>query len=81
MKTTLHPKNFFWSRFQEWYASQIVDQLEEDTQHVDMRPSIMKPLGAHWLVAVYDYSCANPTFIVNGLSKADTSDILSDWYM
>ena len=53
-------KEFLWGGFQEWYASQIVDQLEEDMQQVDMRLSIVKPLGYHWLVALYDYICANP---------------------
>ena len=71
-------KEFLRGRFQEWYASQIIDQLEEDTQQVDMRLNIMKPLGAHWLVALYDYICANPTFVVNGFSKAGILDILSD---
>ena len=71
-------KEFLRGRFQEWYASQIIDQLEEDTQQVDMRQSTMKLLGAHWLVALYDYICANPTFIVSGFSKAGILDILSD---
>ena len=71
-------KEFLRGRFQEWYTSQIVDQLEEDTQQVDLRLSIMKPLGTHWLVALYDYICANPTFIVIGFSKAGILDILSD---
>jgi len=71
-------KDFLRGKFQDWYASQIVDQLEEDTEHVNMRLSIMKPLGAHWLVALYDYICANPTLIVNGFSKAGILDILSD---
>ena len=60
-------KEFLRRRFQEWFASQIAAQLEgsDDTQQVnsqqvDMRLSIIKPLGAHWLVELYDYLCTNP---------------------
>ena len=50
-------KDYFHGRFQEWYADQIFDQLEDDTeqQPVDMRLSIMKPLGAKWLISMFDY--------------------------
>ena len=71
-------KEFLRGKFQEWYASQISDQLDDDTQpqEVDMRLSVMKPLGARWLVALYDFICANPTFIVNGFSAAGILSIL-----
>ena len=69
-------KEFVQCKFQEWYASQIASQLEAATQQVDMRLSIMKPLCAKWLVAAYDYICANPIFIVNGLSAAGILELL-----
>ena len=72
-------KEFLRGKFQEWYASQIADQIDkQDTHQVDLRLSIMKPLGARWLVALYDHICANPTFIVNGFTKAGILGILSD---
>ena len=53
-------KDFLKSKFQEWYALQIVQQLEKGTapdklQPVDMPLSTMKPLCAQWVVAMYDY--------------------------
>ena len=63
-------KEFLRRRFQEWFASQITIQLDEgDThrQHIDTRLSIMKPLGARWLVELHDYLSDNPSFTVNGL--------------
>ena len=61
--------------FQEWFATQIATQLDDNTQQVnnqqvDMRLSIMKPLGARWLVEMYDHLCANPSFTVSGFSAA-----------
>ena len=71
-------KEFLRGKFQDWYAGQIIDQLDEETQQVDMRLSVMKPLCAHWLVDLYDHICANPTFIVNGFAKVGILDILGD---
>ena len=74
-------KEFLGRKFQEWFADQIAAQLEDSTQRVnaqqvDMRLSIMKPLGARWLVQLYDYLCSNPSFIVNGFSAAGILDTL-----
>ena len=72
-------KEFLRRKFQEWFANQIADQLEsDDTQQVDMRLSIMKPLGARWLVELYDYLGSNPSFIVNGFAAAGILDALKD---
>ncbi|MCG8621550.1 MAG: hypothetical protein MJE68_06060 [Proteobacteria bacterium] len=76
-------KEFLRRKFQEWFANQIAAQLEDDiqqvnTQQVDMRLSIMKPLGARWLVEMYDYLSSNPSFIVNGFSAAGILDSLKD---
>ena len=50
-----------------WFADQIASKLESnDKTPVDMRLSIMKPLGAGWLVEIYGQRCSNPNFIVNG---------------
>ena len=74
-------KEFLRRKFQEWFASQIATQLDEgDTggQHIDTRLSIMKPLGARWLVELHDYLSANPSFAVNGFSAAGILDSLMD---
>ena len=72
-------------KFQEWFASQIAAQLEEsdhtqqvNSHQVDMRLSIMKPLGARWLVELYDNLCSNSSIIVNGFSAAGILDNLKD---
>ena len=50
-------KNFLRGQFQDWYATQICQQLKvvgevqtQAVQPVDLRLSIMKPLGARWMV-------------------------------
>ena len=37
---------------------------------LDLRMSIMKPLGAHWLVSLYDYLKEHPSIIENGFKAA-----------
>ena len=61
-------KDFMRSKFREWYATQVQQQLHEgeDIAPVDLRMSIMKPLGAHWLVSLYDYLKEHPSIIQNG---------------
>ena len=60
-------KDFMRSKFREWYATQVQQQLhEEDITPVNLRMSIMKPLGARWLVSLYDYLKEHPSIIENG---------------
>ena len=58
------------SQFQEWYSEQIFQQLQEDSetapQPVDLRMSIVKPLGAKWMIKLYDYLKSKPDIIKNG---------------
>ena len=60
------------SKFREWYATEVQQQLHEgeDIAPVDLRMSIMKPLGAHWLVSLYDYLKEHPSIIENGFKAA-----------
>ena len=60
------------SKFREWYATQVQQQLHEgeDIAPVDLRMSIMKPLGARWLVSLYDYLKEHPSIIENGFKAA-----------
>ena len=71
-------KEFLRRKFREWFADQIAARLEDNTQQVNVQQVdfIMKPLGARWLVQLYDYLCSNPTFIVNGFSAAGILDAL-----
>ena len=68
-------KDFLKSKFREWYASQILQQLEKGTepdklQPVDMQLSTMKPLCAQWVVAMFDYFKSHPDIILNGFKGA-----------
>ena len=65
-------KEFLRRQFHEWYAEQICHQLEQNVPAtpVDLKLSIMKPLGAKWMMKLYDYFKANPDIIVNGFKGA-----------
>ena len=66
-------KEFLRSCFQEWYASKIAFQLKPSarvTEPVDLRLSLMKPIGAKWLIELYDYLKSKPEIICNGLKGA-----------
>ena len=72
-------KEFLRSRFQEWYSQQICVQLDEGTcEPVDLRMSIMKPIGAKWLIEMYEYFKDHPSILVNGFCAAGIIDILSN---
>ena len=72
-------KSFLRKQFQEWYAQKICDQLREpptQVDPVDLWLSIVKPLGARWMVKVYDYMKSNPEIIRNGFKGAGITDFL-----
>lgn len=65
-------KEFLRKCFQKWYALQVCSQLEGKAtkQPIDLRLSVMKPLGAKWLVELYDYMKGKPDIIKNGFKEA-----------
>ena len=57
--------------FQEWYSSEVRKQLDKNTtQPVDLSMSIVKPLGAMWLMDAYEYIKSKPSIIINGFRGA-----------
>ena len=50
-------KEFMRGKFRDWYSKQVQQQLSagKEITPVDLKMSIMKPLGARWLVSLYDY--------------------------
>ena len=38
---------------------------------VDLKMSVMKPLGARWLMGVYDYIKSKPDIVINGFRGAE----------
>ena len=65
-------KEFLRKCFQKWYASQVCSQLEGKTlkEPVDLRLSVMKPLGTKWLVELHGYMKGKPDIIKNGFKEA-----------
>ena len=67
-------KEFLRGQFQEWYSEQICQQLQGDKENspqpVDLRLSIAKPLGAKWMISLYDYMKSRPDIIKNGFWHA-----------
>ena len=58
-------------QFQEWYSSQVSRHIDGVvTQPVDLSMSVVKPLGATWLMKTFDYIKANPSIIINGFKGA-----------
>jgi len=65
-------KEFLRNEFQEWYAKQVCEQLKGTAvkQPVDLRLSVVKSLGAKWMVGFYDYMQTKPEIVVNGFRGA-----------
>ena len=74
-------KDHLKKQFQLWYSECINEQLDQGTTvesltPVDMRMSIMKPLGAKWLVATTDHIKTHPA-IINRFKKTGITDAAS----
>ncbi len=72
-------KEFLRSQFQTWYADKVADQMEggKSFTPVDLKLSIVKPVGAKWLIKLYDYFKTKPEIIINGFKGAGISDFLT----
>ena len=70
-------KAFLRNCFQTWYAEKIVSQMEENPSQfkpVDLKLSVMKPLGARWMIQLYDHFKSTPEVIVNGFKATGIFD-------
>ena len=72
-------KSFLRQQFHGWYAKQICQQLLEktDVTPVDLRLSVVKPLGAQWMIVLYDYLKSKPDIIQNGFRAVGIEDCIS----
>ena len=63
-------KDFLRKQFQEWYSAKICRQFQglDPKEPVDLRLTVMKPLGATWMISLYQHLKRNPTIIKNGFS-------------
>ena len=61
---------FLYGKFQDWFAQQVASHKrgEKPIEPVDLRLSVIKPLGAQWLVELYDHFKAKSSVIYNGLT-------------
>lgn len=73
-------KTFLRQQFHKWYAEQICEQLQEKTEvvPVDLRLSVVKPLGAQWMIKLYDYIKSKPEIVCNGFKAVGIVDCISD---
>ena len=74
-------KEYLRSKFQSWYASKITSQLQAGVsssalQPVPMQLSIMKPIGAKWMMDLYDYIKSKPELVINGFRNVGIVDII-----
>ena len=67
-------KCFLRGKFEEWYSEKVCSQLSKGTetpvQPVDLRLSVVKPLGAKWMIQLFDHFKAHPDVIKNGFRAA-----------
>ena len=68
-------KEFLRRQFQDWYAAKISDQMLKHGKCLSVQPvdpclTVVKPLGARWMMKFFDYMQQNPSIIKNRFIKA-----------
>ena len=64
-------KLFLRSKFQEWYSDQVCQQLiKKQDVAVDLQLSVVKPLGATWMMQFVDYIKTKPEIVINGFWRS-----------
>ena len=72
-------KDFLHGQFREWYAKQVCTQFEEgENKMVDLKLSILKPLGAEWISLMHKHIQNNPTIVRNGFKAAGILESFSE---
>ena len=68
------------TKFQGWYAGNIAQQLKTQSaiKPADLRLSVMKPLGAKWLIEAVEDMKQRRDVIVNGFRNAGILDTVRD---
>ena len=72
-------KNFLRQQFHIWYAEQVCEQLAKnrDDETVDLKLSIVKLLGASWIIKAYDYITSQPDIVINGFKGSGLFDSIT----
>ena len=66
-------KDFLRAQFQEWYAAEVLKTYDPsctEIKPVKFPMGVMKPLGAQWILKMYDHLLAHPDIIRNGFKAA-----------
>ena len=66
-------KDFMRGKLREWYSAEVQKQFDQGATSftpVGLRMSVVKPVGAKWLVSLYDYFKSNSSIIINGFKAA-----------
>ena len=67
-------KEFLRRKFQHWYSEEVRRQIEgarganSTAVKVDLSMSVVKPIGAQWLIDLVEYMHVNPNIIINGFN-------------
>ena len=71
-------KMFLRLRFQDWFAQQVAAQKrgEKPVEPVDLHLNMMKPLGAQWMVELFNHFKVKSSIICNGFKVAGIADCL-----
>ena len=61
------------------YAQEICSQLQGEAERkaVDLRLSVVKPLGGRWMISLYDYLKAKPDIVHSGFKEAGIVNCLN----
>ena len=73
-------KQFMRAKFEGWYADRIIAQKDsgQDIQSVDLRLlSVVKPIGAQWVIELCDHLKGHPNIISNGFKHVGVTDALA----
>jgi len=60
------------AKFEGWYADRIIAQKD-----IGLRFSVVKPIGAQWVIELYDYLKGHPHIISNGFKHVGITDALA----
>ena len=70
-------KDLMKQQFSEWYSSIVYQNFGDETPSpVDMRMSIIKPLGAQWLIKAYSQIESSRSLITNRFSASGITETL-----
>ena len=67
-------KDFLHKELNTWYSKQVCSQFQEKSEKsaTDTRTSVVKPLSAEWVKALFDYFKGRPEIISNGFKDIST---------